>query len=285
MSALNVFVSPEKVSLLTDTSLYNGAGTIIGFACKAAVVESWTGAISGRGDVWGIVTAAALAEEFGSFDEFIARSGAILEHKHAAALADAQAAGATGQTRIEVTAIGWSESRDRAMAFMISNMSDDGPAFVWSDVCDGDDSGFSVGPEIDSAVEEWRMHRVGADTLDYKPADFDPIKHGMPLMEAQRRSLTDPELFAGEPFHAVGGSVWCSIVTRDGVEQRVIHEWGDEVGKPIVPAAVDDRALPRIAPSFVPKDRASQAQWFTARAKGLIDPVTLMPIRKLARAA
>ena len=276
MSALNVWVSKSRAVMLTDTVIYDGSANIIGFDKKAVPVESWTGVISGRGNIWGTLAAVQVAEQFASFDEFIARSGPILEAGHR----QAEAAGNLHFSSIvEIVVAGWSESRDRAMAFTISNIEE--PAFVWMDVCEGEESGFVIGPDTDTALEEWRLHRVGADPLDYEPEDFDPIRHGLPLMEAQRRGKTAPRFFAGEPFHCVGGAVWCSIVTRDGVSQEVIHHWHDEVGEPIVPAKVNDNLGPKIAPSFVPeKDRLA---WFTLRAKGLIDPVTLMPC-KLARA-
>lgn len=276
MSALNVWISEERAVMLTDTVIYDGSGRITGFDKKAVPVESWNGVISFRGNTWGLLAAVQVAEQFASFDEFIARSGAILESGHR----EAEAAGNLHYSSIvEIVVAGWSESRRRAMAFGLSNAVE--PSFVWSDICEGEESGFAIGPNVDTALEDWRLHRVGADVLDYEPADFDPIRHGLPLMEAQRRGKTDPRFFAGEPFHCVGGSVWCSIVTRDGVDQTVLHDWHDKVGMPIVPAKVNDNLGPKIAPSFVPdKDRL---QWFTLRAKGLIDPVTLMP-RKLARA-
>ncbi len=277
MSALNVWVSKNRAFMLTDSVIYDGSANIIDFAKKAVPVESWTGVISGRGNIWGTIAAKQLAESYGSFDEFISRSGPILQAGHR----EAEAAGNLHYSSIvEIVVAGWSESRNRAMAFSLGNLAE--PPFVWADICNGEESGFAEGPMISTELEEWRLHRVGASTLDYEPEDFDPIRHGLPLMEAQRREKTSPELFAGEPFHCVGGAVWCSIVTRDGVEQSVIHDWNDEIGVPIVPAKVNDNIGPKIAPSFVPeKDRLA---WFTMRAKGLIDPVTLMP-RKLAKAS
>lgn len=274
MSALNVWVSKDRAVMLTDTVIYDGSANIIGFDKKAVPVDSWTGVVSGRGNIWGTLAAVQVAEQFASFDEFIARSGPIIEFGHR----QADAAGNLHFSSIvEIVVAGWSESRNRAMAFGLSNVAQ--PAFVWSDICAGEESGFAIGPDIDTALEEWRLYRVGADPLDYEPEDFDPICHGLPLMQAQRRGKTDPRFFAAEPFHCVGGSVWCSNVTRDGVSQSVIHDWNDEVGVPIVPAKVDDNAGPRIAPSFVPAGR--QAEWFEMRRRGLIDPETLMP-RKLA---
>lgn len=280
MSACNAFIAEKRAVMLTDASVYNADGVIIGFIRKAIPVESWTGVISARGNMWSLPVTVGLAEEFASFDEFIARTGPLIEAGHRQAVA---AGHLLGQTMIEVTVIGWSERQDRAMGFGLTS-DPAGPAYVWRDICDGEETGYAVGPCIEEPVEEWRLHRVGADTCDYEPEEFDPIRHGLPLMEAQRRGLTDRAFFAGEPFHCVGGHVCCSIVTRQGVTQEIIREWSDEIGEPIRPAAVDDDALPRIAPSFVPKDRASQSQWFEARRRGFIDPVTLMP-RKMARAS
>jgi hypothetical protein len=254
---------------MTDASLYNGEGEIIGFEPKAYIIGAWHGAMSGRGNMWGPVTAAARAESYASFDDFVANSGPEIKAAHR----QAQAAGelpANGLISLHV--IGWSDTRDEACAFSLVSESrlsdDDKPAYTWGEV-----SEWSLGPGL-SEVDLWHLHRQGIEPIhDYDLADFDPVKHGLPIMEAQRRQKTDPRFFAGEPFHCVGGSAWATEVTREGVTQRVIHEWGDEVGEPIRPAAFDSSALPLAAPGGFPAELGRQ--WVEFYRTGRIDPVTL----------
>jgi hypothetical protein len=58
--------------------------------------------------------------------------------------------------------------------------------------------------------------------------DFDAVTHGIPLMEAFRRT---PE---GE-LYGVGGLVSHTEISRDRVETRIIHQWPDRVGERIAP--------------------------------------------------
>lgn len=66
-------------------------------------------------------------------------------------------------------------------------------------------------------------------------ADFervDPATYLLHLTEIQRHAK-----FGGE--HVVGGQAVLTTITRDGTEQRVVHTWPDEPGKPVVPEPID----------------------------------------------
>ncbi|MCP1592003.1 hypothetical protein [Methylorubrum extorquens] len=245
MSALNVFVNSTRVMMLTDSSLYLPDGTVVAFEPKAFLVDSWNGAISGRGDCAGITVALNLAERFGSFDEFIARSAPEIERRHRDGLAIA----GPGQTTIEIHAVGWSERADRPRAFVLRSLIEHRagePAYVWLDH-DEEDGCFYHSM---SALELWRLHRQGAEPrVDFDAETFDPRRHGIPLMEAQRREIGDAAYCAqAAGRHLVGGAVWLTVVDREGARQGMIHEWPDAVGEPIQPAPFDDARWPRILP-------------------------------------
>ncbi|UYW25680.1 hypothetical protein OKC48_20765 [Methylorubrum extorquens] len=245
MSVVNVFESSQRVAMLTDSSLYLPDGTICAFEQKAFAVESWNGAISGRGDRAGINVALDLAERFGSFDEFIARSAPEIERWHR----DAASTAGEGQTVIEIHAIGWSEIADRSRAFVlrspIAHRTDE-PAYVW--LTHDEENGCFY--HALSGLEHWRLHRQGAEPgTDFDAETLDPVRHGVPMMEAQRRAKGDAAYgsqAAGR--HLVGGAVWLTIVDREGTRQGIIHEWPDAVGEPIQPAPFDDAKWPKILP-------------------------------------
>ncbi len=110
MSAIVVVKSSNRISLLSDRAIYEADGRVVILDRKVHAVASWTGAIHGRGNVGGILIAMQIAESFGSFDEFITGSAAVLEGHYLAAL---NAGHLTGQVMIEVHAAGWSEARNR----------------------------------------------------------------------------------------------------------------------------------------------------------------------------
>jgi hypothetical protein len=71
------------------------------------------------------------------------------------------------------------------------------------------------------------------------PDDLDPAVDGLRILEMQRQQrCTMGEVEA----HWVGGFGLLSTVTKDGVSQRVIGRWPDEIGELIVPDPVDWQA-------------------------------------------
>jgi hypothetical protein len=65
-------------------------------------------------------------------------------------------------------------------------------------------------------------------------ADFDPVRHGIPAMEAFRRT---PAALDSEPDSAfgygVGGFIAHTEITHERVTTTIIHEWSDAVGQRI----------------------------------------------------
>ncbi|AMB48420.1 hypothetical protein [Methylobacterium sp. AMS5] len=271
MSGIVVFESSQRVTMLTDLSLYQPDGTIVAFEPKAFPVDSWDGAISGRGDRAGINVALDLAERYGSFDEFVARSAPEIERWHRAATALAGG----GQTVIEIHVIGWSELADRPRAFVLCSPIEchtDETAYVWR----GHDAEDGCFYHAMGATELWRLHRQGAEPrVDFDAETFDPIRHGIPLMEAMRRGRGDAAYgsnIAGR--HLVGGAVVLTVVDRDGARQGMIHGWPDDtVGEPIQPAPFDDAKWPKIMPMDLGPAWTFE-RFMRALKNGAIDPET-----------
>jgi hypothetical protein len=69
---------------------------------------------------------------------------------------------------------------------------------------------------------------------------FDPLKDGLMLMEAQRRTPVDRgplsvERDASQMVYGVGGFIQHTVITRLSIRSSVIHRWADEIGKAIDP--------------------------------------------------
>ena len=241
MSLVNVFATSRRVVVLTDTSLYDGTGRILGFEQKTFGISSWTGALTFRGNAWGICAGLELAERYGSFDEFMTRSPSEFERNHKAVLADGLL---SGQTLIEIHVAGWSEREDRARAFVLRSPGapgDEAPPYTWVEIDGAWHDDFDL-------MALCRLHRQGAEPdVDWTPETFEAITHGIPLAEEQRRrGAAAWTKFAG--MHVIGGELWLTVVDRDGARLGAIHEWPDVAGEPIQPAPFDESRWPGAVP-------------------------------------
>lgn len=270
MTAIVVVKSSSRISLLSDRAYYEADGRVVVIDRKVHAVASWNGAIHGRGNVAGIMIATAAAESFGSFDEFVAESAGTIEAHYRAALDAGQL---SGQTMIEVHALGWSEERDQPEAYVFHSdeaAADGKPTFRWVPSID---QTFISSPVPTMADWYW-LHRQGAEIdIDYDAETFDAERHGLPLMEVLRRIRAEPEFLPSEAY-MVGGGVDLTEITRDGVTQRMLRQWPDVVGEPILPGPLPRVTLKDVPPSFVPTEHRNQ--WLKLNRQGLIDPETLM---------
>ncbi|WP_267424815.1 hypothetical protein [Methylobacterium sp. GC_Met_2] len=261
MSLVNVFATSRRVVVLTDTSLYNATGRIIGFDQKTVGVASWNGALTFRGNAWGMCAGRELAERYGSFDEFVAQSGPEFEREHLGALA---AGHLSGQTLIEVHVAGWSEREDRARAFVLRSPGapgDHAPPYTWVEIEGAWHDDFDL-------MALCRLHRQGAEPdEDWTPETFDPLRHGIPLAEEQRRKGAAAWTgFGGR--HVIGGELWLTVIDRDGARLGPIHEWPDIAGEPIQPAPFDDSRWPKAVPCGI---AWSYVKFMAAVAAGAIN--------------
>lgn len=223
MTAINVFLRRDRAIMLTDASLYTPQGLVVRFGQKAVAMPHLRSVIACRGSqMVTALLAMGLAATYSSFDEMANHAAADLPRYHDQHLMDLAR---LGLQDINIVVAGWSESADAPSGFYYDSTTD---AFEMID-------GYVSGPVLDEE-ENANLHAIGCEIdVDVSPAAFDPIRHGIPFMEAQRRmqiEISD----VSEPMSVVGGHILLSEVTRDGVSQRVIHHWDDEIGEPISPA-------------------------------------------------
>ena len=231
MTAINAVLKPDRAVILTDGLAYNQHGLILGECQKTVAMPTLKAAIAVRGaQKIAAILAMELtfrcpnfdslldqAEEF--FAGFTDRMLALLQFgtdEDLSALGDAQ-----------IVVVGWSDRRKEAVGFYY--LTDQPEPFGWIE-----DYAFSPVP---SDEEDANLKSVGAEIeVSYSPKAFNPIRHGIPLMEAQRRMKIDPPgLNLDEPISIVGGHVLVTECTTEGVSQRVIHRWNDEPGEMVIP--------------------------------------------------
>lgn len=104
---------------------------------------------------------------------------------------------------------------------------------------------FAINPDPEEWVWRDELRYVGVDLgrFDDLIRTFDATRHGLPIMEAQRRDMDQMDGDEnGAALSLVGGHMVATEITSDGITQRVVHRWADEVGVPIQPASFE---LPR----------------------------------------
>lgn len=270
MTAIVVVKSSARISLLTDRALYDAEGVVRHIDRKVYPVVSWNGAIFGLGNLAGSFIGASAAEAFGSFDEFVAKSATAIRDAFERAVASGEM---TGQTMVELHAFGWSEARDRTEAYVLHSSAvsaGTSPLFEWA----ASIQKTFISSPVPSLSDWYWLHRQGAEIdIDYDAQTFDAERHGLPLMEVLRRIRAEPEFLPSEAY-LVGGGVDLTEITRDGVTQRMLREWPDVVGEPILPGPLPRVPLKDEPPSFVPPE--GRNQWLKLNRQGLIDPETLL---------
>jgi hypothetical protein len=109
---------------------------------------------------------------------------------------------------------------------------------------------FVAGPADSDACRGF----LGAFTERFRkdPNAFDARRDGIEFIQEMRR--LHPRTYELAQWAAVGGFVTHSVVTRDGLEASVIHEWPDRVGEFIdagnVGSSVTDRRLSVADPRY-----------------------------------
>ena len=141
--------------------------------------------------------------------------------------------GATSEwADIDLSVIGWSKRDGIAKAYSICTRAEgeEGFSCILDEITDN-----CLGPALPDVEYDRNLPSIGVDPShrDFE-RNFDPVRHGLPIMEAQRRSLESFEGMA-EPISTVGGHAMVTEIDRHGITQRVVHRWPDEAGVPISP--------------------------------------------------
>ncbi|MEX6508936.1 hypothetical protein [Jiella sp. M17.18] len=227
MSALNLIIGRERAFLLTDSLLYLASGEVTGFARKCEIAPKAKIAVAARGDHrLPLSFALAVDDDYGCIDDLIADAGEGVFWRYSATLQ-------RFNDRLhldfmqQLAFAGWSQAEGRPMGVSMILGQDES----FEVVRDGIASPLPGPAELD------QLHALGAEPgEDWMPDTFDPIRHGLPYLEAQRRMIIETRWGDdGNKAHVIGGELTLTTITRDCIDQRVIHSWPDEIGKVIVP--------------------------------------------------
>lgn len=224
MTAINVFFRRDRAIMMTDASVYTPQGLIVGFGQKAVSMPTLRAAIACRGSQ---KVAAILAMEmsiaYQTYDQLLENVEGHLRAYHDLHVMELAR---LGSQDINIAVVGWSASNNAPAGFTFDSRAD---AFQEIDE-------YALGPLPDDDEMD-RLHALRCEPEeDYKPGDFHPTRHGIPLMEAQRRMRFEINDVSG-CIPIVGGHILLTEVSADGVSQRIIHRWDDEPFMPIEPAA------------------------------------------------
>lgn len=225
MTAINVITQRSRVAILTDTAGYGSDGVVQCFFAKCVAIPHLRAAVATRGSsLAGTLYATSLGAMFQTFDDMIA-DGKALEAIYDGAFHQLSR---SGETEIDLFVSGWSERLNRPVS--IATASSDRHGFEpWSiQQCEPIMAAPTV-PEDMLIAAGFDLDRIGPET-------FDPVRHGVMLMQAQRRLTLYPTTGADtEPCCLVGGQAVLTEIRADGVSQRVIHRWPDRIGERMSP--------------------------------------------------
>lgn len=236
MSAINALVQRDAVHLLTDGLTYIHDEIIQTNSEKCISLRGMRAAIASTGPAGlSYLLAEMLERGCETFDEVVRKDrewwrGAFDWY------IENQRAGASEYATVVL--IGWLEREDRSACFSIE-LSNGGATAAWiarnNPHSDPDAVAHDLvelpilanpTPSIDELIAaSWP---IGVDR-DKRDAETDLLH----MMEIQRRKKMDDGLYY------VGGEVTMTTITRDGVEQRLVHTWPDRVGEPVMPEPID----------------------------------------------
>ena len=256
MTATNIFLKRDRAVLMTDAAVYTAQGLVIGFGQKAVAMPTLKAAVAVRSvqRTTGML-AMDMSVAFQTFDQFLASGEAYLDTivpQLAEFLPE-------GLEHAQILIVGWSDERNGPVGVFYDTQAEDRFGAV---------DGYVMAPLPDD--DEWRnLNLVGCDIdNNLKLSDFDPIRHGIPLMEAQRRMKIIPTAAdMDEGIAIVGGHILLTEVTRDGVQQRVIHRWNDEAYENIQPEPF--QATPKLSETTAGMSRQQRRAWEREKAKAI----------------
>jgi hypothetical protein len=212
MTAINTVLRRDCAAIISDTACYNIGGLVLEFRHKALQIGQLRAVLAMRGPMNALTVLTDELEVYSTFDRMVAESASLI-----ASVLDGEQA--------DLYLAGWSEVADRPAVYVFTTRADIGIApNRWAESFNP----IIVSPDVkprDTGIRP--MSRV---------EQFDIVGDGVKLVIGQRAQLH--KLTAGgTPRHLVGGSVELTTVTRNGVERRVLHDFGDEIGEYISPQA------------------------------------------------
>lgn len=234
MSTTTIYAKGALALIASDTAGLDGDGVVRAWVSKVITLPHLRCAITTRGAVAALPALATdLAAAFPSFDAMVSGGARFLEdayQNHVMRWSDL-----AGAPEFELAITGWSVSRRRCEAHVISSVDHPGlPAFTFL----SQEILVAPLPAADTMIE------AGLLVNGTIPA-MEPEALLLKLIELQRRTLTPVGGLPGavERF-IVGGQVVLTEITEAGISQRVARTWDDQLGSMIHPGMIEGRVPP-----------------------------------------
>lgn len=210
MSALDVFVSENRVDIYTDGAVYTKDGEIAGLMSKALAIPQMCGAVAWVGAPQTGFLAAGIIGDMAirSIDDVQDRFGNKLRELYSPV--------GFGPNPFEIVVLGKANDGALKALHYARDTQPDGRK-----------------PFQAKVIRKFCTPYSGCFSTAMDEFNGSP-ESGLRLMEEQRRykfvaTETQIEMFA------VGGFCQHTVVSKDGVSMRVLHTWPDEIGRKIEP--------------------------------------------------
>ena len=237
MTAINIVIKSDSIVIMTDGVWYDSKGVVASIAPKVHLLPHIGAVVGVRGG------GSQLANNFiefihkgktapSNFDELVVLAGMAIKHIHSMMVAHGLFF--DDSPDMDFVLCGWSLSKRTFESYVIPTAHRDG----------FDEAG--VKPFIANRLPEIAIVPVPG-AAEYSAAgwtepedthSFDPMVHGIQLMEAQRLVVGPMDNGAGKTGamgSGVGGFLQLTTITRDEIASRIIHRWPDKIGERIDP--------------------------------------------------
>lgn len=237
MTAINIIHQTDRIHIMSDAVWYAPDGVVKRLAPKVHLLPHVVSVIASRG---GGSQLANMFVEFickgetpvSDFDELVVVGGMAVEKIHS--MMASNGLFFDDSPDMDLIFCGWSPQKRAFESYVIPTAHRDG----------FDEAG--VKPFVPNRLPEIAIVPVpgaaeftAAGWTEPESADsFDPMTHGVRLMEAQRLVVGPMDNGAGKNGvmgHGVGGFLQLTTITRDEIASRVIHRWPDKIGERIKP--------------------------------------------------
>ncbi|WP_182422328.1 hypothetical protein [Aureimonas sp. ME7] len=237
MSALNICIKPDRCIVLQDAAAYDPEGRVTQFMDKGQIVRQNGLFVAATGLTVTAVAFAQFAERFVGIDHLASCGEAIIDEWYDQYVTILFSSELKDHLGVLVAFVGWSEEHDRPMC-VVYTAGIEGRAFAV-------DVGTLTHPQLEGAFRsEW----MAGSSVYLNIDTFDAVRDGRRLMELQRAQPARHRPDRSGQF-LIGGHVKLTEVFRDRIEQRVLHEWTEDVvGERIRPAPrLDPVSHPNVA--------------------------------------
>jgi hypothetical protein len=215
MSAFLAVRQRDCIHLLTDGALLAPDGAVAAFGFKVFELPQCRAAVTTRGLAHFLPWLQKAFESETSFDVLVEAAPAVLSELR-------KLSRDTDFAEWEAFIAGFSAERNPPEMYLYE-------APKAAELCKLNDDNYAAGPQPSIAT----LMAAGFEP----PAsmeEFSPVIHGVPVMEAFRRTRAPMALCVGEVY-GVGGFVADTVVRSQSVETSIIHAWPDAVGRCLAP--------------------------------------------------